>query len=75
MGSEILDTWSQILMIVVNTHHNQNKTGYFPLLDLLRSKSALSQRPASHWSAVANREKSILKCWVCSFEFLDPFYL
>lgn len=75
MGSEILDTWSQILMNVVNIHHNQNKTGYFSLSDLLRSKSALSLRRMSHWSAVTDRGKYILKYWVCSFEFLDPFYL
>jgi len=62
-------------MKILNNYHDQNKTSYFALSDLLRSKLGMPLRSMSHWSAVTNRGKQILKCWVCSFEFLDPFYL
>lgn len=72
MGSEIHDTWSQILMNVVNFRHNQNR-----LLYTLRSFK-IKDNPAIETCVTLiciDRGKYILKFWVCSFEFLDPFYL
>lgn len=72
MGSEIHDTGSQILMNVVNICHNQNR-----LLYTLRSFK-IKVNPAVETCVTLicfDRGKYILKCWVCSFEFLDPFYL
>lgn len=74
MDSEIHDIGSQILMNVVNNHHNQNRTGYFTLSDFFKIKV----NPAIETCVTLiciDRGKHIYKYWVCSFEFLDLFYL
>lgn len=71
MDSEIHDTWSQILMNLVHTHHNQNRNGYFTLSDFFKIKV----NPAIVTLICIDRGKHIYKCGVHSFEFLDLFYL